>query len=243
MTSIFYNNDDFPPLPSNESSHQLKSVYIPVKPRVRNSKAVSFSNTVNPLLFEKAMLVCTSEAYMFPLQSDDIFRSNTRSPVLSRKSFVGETSGLSRACSSHVPPIAVRNCKNIRNRFIRCNSVSLSSSNVDRVSKPAYPVVSSSDSVNNISKSLKFTSTNSYSIDSITSTLRVVNHRNIHRKRKLRKSVINSSFVNSANSHDIANKIIVGRDRVNVLTKLGNYYIYLVFFPIILGVFNVRDFY
>ena len=38
------------------------------------------------------------------------------------------------------------------------------------------------------------------------------------------------SFVNSANSHDIANKLIVGRDRVNVLTKPGNYYIALVLF-------------
>ena len=31
--------------------------------------------------------------------------------------------------------------------------------------------------------------------------LRVVSHRNIRRKHKLRKSVISSSFVNIANSH------------------------------------------
>ena len=167
---------------------------------------------------------------MFPLQSDDIFRSDASSPVLSRKSFVCATSGQSPACSSHIPPIAVRSCKNIRNRSIRCNFVCSSSSNVDRVSKPAYPVVSSSDSVTNVSKSLKFTSTNSHYIDSSTSTFRVVSHRNIHRKRKLRKSVISSSFVNSANSHDIANKLIMGRHRVNVLTKPGNYYISSVFF-------------
>ena len=90
---------------------------------------------------------------------------------------------------------------------------------VDRVNKPEYPIVSSSNSVTNISKSPKFTPTNSHSIDSSTSTIRVVSHRNIHRKRKLRKSVISSSFVNSANSHDIANKFIVGRDRINVLAN------------------------
>ena len=126
--------------------------------------------------------------------------------------------------------LLLRNCKNILNRSIRCNPVSSSSSNVDRVSKPAYPVVSSSDSVTNISKSLKFTSTNSHSIDSSTSTFHAVSHCNIHRKRKLLKSVISSSFVNSANGYDTANKLIVGRDRVNVLTKPGNYYISLVFF-------------
>ena len=90
---------------------------------------------------------------MFPLKSDDIFRSDTRSPALSRKSFVCATSGPSHACFSPVPPIAVRNCKNIRNRSIRRNSVCSSSSYVDRVS--------SSDSVTNISKSRKFTPSNS----------------------------------------------------------------------------------
>ena len=145
MTSFSYNTDDFPSLLSNESSHQLTSVYIPVEPRERNSKAVSFSNMVNPLLFEKNVFVCTSKMYMFPLQSDNIFRSDTRSPVLSRKSFVFATSGPLHACSFLVPPIAVHNCKNICSCSI-C-SVSLSISNVDRVSKPAYPVVSSTDSV------------------------------------------------------------------------------------------------
>ena len=92
------------------------------------------------------------------------------------------------------------------------------------------PVVSSSGSVINTSKSLKFTPTNSHSTDTSTSSFRVVSHRNIHSKDKLRKSVISSSFVNCANSHDIANKFIVGRGRVNVLTKPGNYYMSSVFF-------------
>ena len=150
---------------------------------------------------------------MFPLQSDDIFRSDIRSPVLSRKSFVCTTSGPSHARSSPVLLIVSRNCKNIRNRSIRCNSVSSNSSNVDRVSKTAYPIASSCDSVTNISNSLIFTPTNSHSFDSSTSTFRVVSHRNIHRKRKLRRRVISSLFVNSANSHDIASKLIAGRDR------------------------------
>ena len=38
-------------------------------------------------------------------------------------------------------------------------------------------------------------------------------------------SVTSSSFFNSANSHDIASKLIVGRDRINVLTKPGDYYL------------------
>ena len=41
MTSFSYDTDDFPPLPSNEFTGQLTSVYIPVKPRERNSKVVS----------------------------------------------------------------------------------------------------------------------------------------------------------------------------------------------------------
>ena len=155
------------------------------------------------------MFVCTSKAYMFPFNSDDIFRSDIRSPVLSRKSFVCATSSPLHTYFSPVPPIAVRNCKNIRNNSICCNSVHLSSNNVDRVSKPVYPVVSSSDSVKNISKSPKFTPSNSHSVDSSTSSFRVVSHRNIQGKCKLRKS---SSFVKSANNHDISNKCIVGRD-------------------------------
>ena len=111
MASFSYNTDDFPPLPSNRTDHQLTSVYIPLKPRAQNSNVASFSNTGNPLLFEKNVFVCTSKAYFFPFKSDGIFRSDTRSPVLSRKSFVCATSGPSRACFSPVPPIAVRNCK------------------------------------------------------------------------------------------------------------------------------------
>ena len=53
---------------------------------------------------------------MFPLKSDDIFRSDTRSPVLSRKFFVCATCDPLHACFSPVPRIAVRNCKNICNR-------------------------------------------------------------------------------------------------------------------------------
>ena len=93
---------------------------------------------VNPLLLEKNGFVCNSKAYMFSLQSDDIFRSDIRSPVLSRKSFVCTTSGPSHARSSPVPPLALRNCKSIFNRSIRCHSLGSSSSNVDRVSKIVY---------------------------------------------------------------------------------------------------------
>ena len=127
---------------------------------------------------------------------------------------------------SPVPPIAVRNCKNIRNNSICCNSVHLSSNNVDRVSKPVYPVVSSSDSVTNISKSPKLALSSSHSVDFSTSSF-CVSHLNIYCKRKLRKS---SSFVKSANNDDISNKFIVGRDKINVLSKPGNYFISLVFF-------------
>ena len=136
------------------------------------------------------MFVYTSKAYMFNLKSDDIFRSDTRSRVLSRKSFVCATSVPSHACFSSVPPIGGCNYKNIRNHSIRYNSVRSSSGNVDRVNKHVYPVGSSSDSVKNISKSSTFTPSNSHSVDSSTSSFRVVSHRNIHRKRKLRKSVI-----------------------------------------------------
>ena len=154
---------------------------------------------------------------MFLLKSDDIFKSDTRSPVLSRKSFVCATSGPSHACFSPAPPIAVRNCKNIRNRSICCNSVRLHSSHVDRACKPVYPVVSSSDSVTNISTSPKFTPRNSNSVDSSISSFRIVSHRNIHFKRKLSKSVISSSFVKSANNDDISNKFIVGRVKMKML--------------------------
>ena len=130
---------------------------------------------------------------MFSLKSDYIFRSDTRSPVLLHKSFVCATSGPSHGRFSPVLSIAVRDCKNIHNRSIRCNSVRSSSSNVDRVSKPEYPVVSSADSFANISQSLKFTPSNSHSVGSSTSSFLVV-HCNIHRKRKFRKSVISSSL-------------------------------------------------
>ena len=121
---------------------------------------------------------------MFPFQLDDISMSDIESPGLSRKSFICATSGSSHAHSSPVRRIALRNCKNICNCSIRCSSVSLNSGNVDKVSKPAYHVVSSFYSVINNSKYLKFTPTNSHSFDSSTSTFRVISHRNIHLKRR-----------------------------------------------------------
>ena len=173
MASFSYNTDDFLPIPSNGASCQLTSVYIPVKLREENSKVVSFSNAVNPLLFEKNVFLCTSKVYMFSLKSDDIFRSDTISPVLSRKSFVCATSGPSHACFRPGPPIAAHNCKNIRDRSIRCNSARSSSSNVDRVNKHGYSVISSSDSVTNIAKSPKFTPSNSHFVDSSTCSVNV----------------------------------------------------------------------
>ena len=68
--------------------------------------------------------------------------------------------------------------------------------------------------VTNFSKSLTFTLTNSHFIDPSTSTFFVVSHCNIHRKRWLRKSLISSLCVNSANSNDIFDKFIVGRDKL-----------------------------
>ena len=122
---------------------------------------------------------------MFPLQPDDIFKSETRSSVLSGKSFVCIMSGPSLACFSPVPRIAVHNCKNICNHSICCNYISLSSINVESISKPVYFVNSSSDSVKYISKSLKFTPTNLHSIDSSTSMFRFVSHCTVPRKCKL----------------------------------------------------------
>ena len=172
----------------------------------RNTKAVFFSNMVNPLL----LFVCTSKAHVFPLQSDDIFRSDSRSPVFARKSSVCAKSGPSHACSFSFPLFAL--CKEFYNCSVRCNSVSLCSNNVDRVNKPESPIVSSSDGVTNISKSVKFTPT----IGSSTYLFRVVSHCNIHRKRKLHKNVIALSFIISANCHDIAKKFIVGKNGISV---------------------------
>ena len=107
-----------------------------------------------------------------------------RSPVLSCKSFVCATSGPSHARFSPVSPIAAHNCNNIRNCSIHCNSVRSSRSNVERVRKPVYPAVSSSDSITNI----KFTYSDLHSVDSSTSSFRVVSHCNIHHKCKLHKS-------------------------------------------------------
>ena len=172
----------------------------------RNTKAVFFSNMVNPLL----LFVCTSKAHVFPLQSDYIFTSDSRSPVLARKSSVCVKSGPSHACSFSAPPFAL--CKDFCKCSVRCNSLSLCSNNVDRVNKPEYPIVSSADGVTSISKSLKFTPT----IGSSTYLFRVVSHCNIHRKRKLHKNVIALSFINSANCHDIAKKFIVGKNGISV---------------------------
>ena len=46
---------------------------------------------------------------MLPLQSDDIFKSDTKSAFLSRRSFVCRTPCPLHACLSPVPPIAVCN--------------------------------------------------------------------------------------------------------------------------------------
>ena len=133
------------------------------------------------------MFLSTFKACMVPLQSDDIFKSDTRSIFLLSRSFVCRTPGPLHACSSPVLSIAVCNCKNICNCSICCNSVISSSNNVASISKPVCPVFSSSDSIINISESLKFTPTYLHSIDSSTSVFRVVGHHNIHRKRKLVK--------------------------------------------------------
>ena len=82
--------------------------------------------------------------------------------------------------------------------FIHSNSVSSSSSNAESICKPAYPVVSLSYS------------------DSASA---------IHYKRKLGKNEISLPFVKSANSHDIANKSIVCRDRINVFLNLEIMYL------------------
>ena len=88
--------------------------------------------------------------------------------------------------------------------------------------------------------SFKFTPTNLHSFDSSASTFDVVSHLNIHRKRKLRKVVVSLSFVNSGNSYDIARKRIVMRDRLNVFTKPGNYYIPSIFFlPVLFWEFSM----
>ena len=117
MASFSYNTDDFPALPSKEFSRQSVSVYISVKPR--EQILYLFLTRWNHFCLKTNMFVCTSKACMLPLQSDDIF--NTRSPVLSRKPFVCTTSGPSHACLSPFPPVAVRNCKNIRYRSIPDN--------------------------------------------------------------------------------------------------------------------------
>ena len=61
MASFSYNTDDFPALPLHEFSCQSVPVFISVK----------------LLLLEKKLFVSTSKVYMFPLQSDDIFKSET----------------------------------------------------------------------------------------------------------------------------------------------------------------------
>ena len=49
------------------------------------------------------MFVFTSKAYIFPLQSDDILKCDTRSSILPRKSYICTKSGPSYACSFSVP--------------------------------------------------------------------------------------------------------------------------------------------
>ena len=98
MPSFSYYTDKFPPLPSNGASDQLTSVYIPVKPQEQIAWLYPFLRRLIHYCLKKKLFVCTFKAYMFPLKSDDIFRFDTRSPALSRKSFVCATSGPSHAC-------------------------------------------------------------------------------------------------------------------------------------------------
>ena len=71
----------------------------------------------------------------------------------------------------------------------------------------------------------------------------VVSCSDLHRKRKLDKNVVSSLFASTTNNHGIANKRIIDRDRIKVLTKPGSYCIYsILLISIVLGVFNVRDF-
>ena len=71
----------------------------------------------------------------------------------------------------------------------------------------------------------------------------VVSCSDLHRKRKLDKNVVSSLFASTTYDHGIANKRIIDRDRIKVLTKPGSYYIYsILLISIVLGVFNVRDF-
>ena len=91
---------------------------------------------------------------MFLLESDDIFKSNNRSPVLSHKSFGCTTSGPSHTHSSPLSP--VRNCKNISNSSIRCNSVSSSSSSSSSSTSVPHSILSSNtveSSVNSLNLS------------------------------------------------------------------------------------------
>ena len=163
---------------------------------------------------------------MFPLKSDDIFRSDTRSPAFNVK-LLFEQHLVHRMLvflmsllllyvtvkTSVIVPYVV--ILSVRVVIILLELVNL------------YILLLVHLSVTNIRKSPKFTPRNSHSVDSSTSSFCVVSHRNIHRKRKLRKS---SSFVQSAKNDDISNKFIVDRDKINVLRKPGNYYISSVFF-------------
>ena len=214
MALFSYNTDDFPRLPSNECFHQLTSVYIPIKARERNSKAVSFSYMVNPLLLEKNVFVLLKRICF---RFNQIFSGLILGHLFCHVNLLFVQHLVHRMYIRLLSLLSLY--VTVKTSVIVLKVVILSVRVVDRVNKPEYPIVSSSNSVTNISKSPKFTPTNSHSIDSSTSTIRVVSHRNIHRKRKLRKSVISSSFVNSANNHDIANKFIVGRDRINVLAN------------------------
>ena len=104
MTSFSYNTDDFPPLSSNKSSHQSTTLaYLSVKPRERNSKAVSFSNTVNPLLLEKISLYLLLKRIFF-LFNQMIFSSVILGLLFCHVDHIFvQKSGPSYACSFSVP--------------------------------------------------------------------------------------------------------------------------------------------
>ena len=77
-------------------------------------------------------------------------------------------------------------------RSLHFKSVSSSSRDVKSISKPTYLVVSPFDSNISASKLFKCTPTHSHSIDSSTSSFRVVSHRNICPKPKLRNNTSES---------------------------------------------------
>lgn len=97
VTSHHYHQTN---LPANQ--HQLTYPQSPVNKITRLCPFLTW------LISNYLKKNCPCRAYIFLLQSD-IFKSDTRSLVLSCKSFVCTASGPSHACSSSDSPIAVCN--------------------------------------------------------------------------------------------------------------------------------------